>query len=149
MEKTIVATGKSIDAAVEAALAQLGLERDSVSVQVLQQAKPGFLGFGAQPAKVQVTYEAPDEPKVEAPKAPKTGLTKKDAEKAVLALVDTVTEAVVKGDKVMLVGFGSFETKTREARIGRNPKTKEAITIPATRVPVFKAGKALKDAVAE
>ena len=69
MEKTIVATGKTIDAAVEAALAQLGLDRDSVSVQVLQQAKPGFLGFGAQPAKVQVTYEAPDEPKKEAPKS--------------------------------------------------------------------------------
>ena len=69
MEKTIVATGKTIDAAVEAALAKLGLERDAVSVQVLQQAKAGFLGFGAQPAKVQVTYEAPDEPKVEAPKS--------------------------------------------------------------------------------
>ena len=69
MEKTIVATGKTIDAAVEAALAQLGLDRDSVSVQVLQQAKPGFLGFGAQPAKVQVTYEAPDEPKPAAPKS--------------------------------------------------------------------------------
>ena len=69
MEKTIVATGKSIDAAVEAALAQLGLERENVSVQVLQQAKSGFLGFGAQPAKVQVTYEAPDEPKQEAPKS--------------------------------------------------------------------------------
>ena len=69
MEKTIVATGKTIDAAVDAALAQLGLDRDSVSVQVLQQAKPGFLGFGAQPAKVQVTYEAPDEPKKEAPKS--------------------------------------------------------------------------------
>ena len=69
MEKTIVATGKTIDTAVEAALAQLGLDRDSVSVQVLQQAKPGFLGFGAQPAKVQVTYEAPDEPKKEAPKS--------------------------------------------------------------------------------
>ena len=69
MEKTIVATGKTIDAAVEAALAQLGLDRGSVSVQVLQQAKPGFLGFGAQPAKVQVTYEAPDEPKKEAPKS--------------------------------------------------------------------------------
>jgi DNA-binding protein HU-beta len=81
--------------------------------------------------------------------AAKTGLTKKDAEKAVLALVETVTEAVVKGDKVMLVGFGSFETKTREARIGRNPKTKEAINVRATRVPVFKAGKALKDAVAK
>ena len=69
MEKTIVATGKTIDAAVEAALAQLGLERENVSVQVLQQAKPGFLGFGAQPAKVQVTYEAPDEPKPAAPKS--------------------------------------------------------------------------------
>ena len=69
MEKTIVATGKSIDAAVEAALAQLGLERENVSVQVLQQAKSGFLGFGAQLAKVQVTYEAPEEPKQEAPKS--------------------------------------------------------------------------------
>ena len=69
MEKTIVATGKTIDAAVEAALAQLGLDRDNVSVQVLQQAKAGFLGFGAQPAKVQVTYEAPDEPKPAAPKS--------------------------------------------------------------------------------
>ncbi len=68
MEKTIVTTGKTIDLAVEAALAQLGLDRDSVSVQVLAQAKPGFLGFGAQPAKVQVTYEAPD-PKPEAPKS--------------------------------------------------------------------------------
>ena len=81
--------------------------------------------------------------------AAKTGLTKKDAEKAVLALVETVTEAVVKGDKVMLVGFGSFETKTREARIGRNPKTKEEIEIPASRVPLFKAGKALKDIIAK
>ena len=69
MEKTIVATGKTIDAAVEAALARLGLERENVSVQVLQQAKSGFLGFGAQPAKVQVTYEAPDEPKPAAPKS--------------------------------------------------------------------------------
>ena len=67
MEKTLVASGKSIDLAIESALAQLGLDRDSVSVQVLAQAKPGFLGFGAQPAKVQVTYEAPD-PKPEAPK---------------------------------------------------------------------------------
>ena len=61
MEKTLVATGKTIDLAIESALAQLGLDRDSVSVQVLQQAKGGFLGLGAQPAKVQVTYEAPDE----------------------------------------------------------------------------------------
>ena len=67
MEKTIVTTGKTIDAAIENALAQLGLDRDNVSVQVLSQAKPGFLGFGATPAKVQVTYEAPD-PEPEAPK---------------------------------------------------------------------------------
>ena len=68
MEKTLIASGKTIDLAVESALAQLGLDRDSVSVMVLQQAKAGFLGFGAQPAKVQVTYEAPD-PVPEAPKA--------------------------------------------------------------------------------
>ena len=71
MEKTLVASGKTIDLAIESALAQLGLDRDSVSVQVLQQAKNGFLGFGAQPAKVQVTYEAPDE----APQAPKVALS--------------------------------------------------------------------------
>ena len=73
----------------------------------------------------------------------------KDAEKAVNATLDTISEALCKGDKVQLVGFGGFETKKREARMGRNPKTKETIEIPATRVPVFKAGKALKDAVAE
>ena len=77
--------------------------------------------------------------------ANKAGLSRKDAEKALGAVVETITEAVVKGDKVQLVGFGSFETKQREARTGRNPKTKETIEIPATRVPVFKAGKALKD----
>lgn len=70
MEKTIVTTGKTIDLAVEAALAQLGLDRDSVSVQVLSQAKPGFLGMGAQPARIQVTYEAPDP----APEAPRSAL---------------------------------------------------------------------------
>ena len=81
--------------------------------------------------------------------ANKAGLSRKDAEKALGAVVETITEAVVKGDRVQLVGFGSFETKQREARTGRNPKTTEAIEIPATRVPVFKAVKALKDAVAE
>ena len=71
MEKTIITSGKTIDLAIEAALNQLGLDRDSVSVMVLQQAKAGFLGFGAQPAKVQVTYEAPDPvpEKVEKPKS--------------------------------------------------------------------------------
>ncbi len=81
--------------------------------------------------------------------AEKSGLSKKDAEKALAATVEAITEAVVKGDKVQLVGFGSFEAKQREARTGRNPKTKEAIEIPATRVPAFKAGRALKDAVAK
>ena len=70
MEKTIVTTGKTIDLAVEAALTQLGLDRDSVSVQVLSQAKPGFLGLGAQPARVQVSYEAPDP----VPAAPRSAL---------------------------------------------------------------------------
>ncbi|MBP3674084.1 MAG: Jag N-terminal domain-containing protein [Oscillospiraceae bacterium] len=72
MEKTIVTTGATIDIAIESALAQLGLDRDSVSVQVLQQAKAGFLGFGKQLAKVQVTYEAPDP--VEVPEKPKSAL---------------------------------------------------------------------------
>ena len=72
MEKTLIATGKTIDLAVEAALAQLGMDRDDVSVQVLQQAKPGFLGFGAQNAKIQVTYEVPDP--IPAPAAPKSAL---------------------------------------------------------------------------
>jgi len=74
MEKTIVTSGKSIDLAIESALLQLGLDRDSVSVQVLQQAKPGFLGFGAQPAKVQVTYEVPDPIVEKAPEKPKSAL---------------------------------------------------------------------------
>ena len=73
MEKTIITSGKSIDLAIESALTQLGLDRDSVSVQVLQQAKAGFLGFGAQPAMVQVTYEAPD-PVPAAPEKPKSAL---------------------------------------------------------------------------
>ena len=106
MEKTLVATGKTIDLAIEAALTQLGMDRDSVSVQVLAQAKSGFLGIGAQPAKVQITYEAPDPapraalssasrskpkaapvkkpeaPKTEAPKAPKAEAPKSVAPKA-------------------------------------------------------------------
>ena len=81
--------------------------------------------------------------------AKKAGMAKKDAEKAVNAALDTVTEALANGEKVQLVGFGGFELKQREARMGRNPKTKEAIEIPASKVPVFKAGKALKDRVAK
>ena len=81
--------------------------------------------------------------------AEKAGISKKDSEKAVNAAFDAITAALVAGDKVQLVGFGAFETKERSARVGRNPKTKEEIQIPASRVPVFKAGKALKDVVAK
>ena len=81
--------------------------------------------------------------------AKKCGISKKDAEKDVNATVDTIADTLAAGDKVQLVGFGSFETKTREARMGRNPRTKEAVEIPAATVPVFKAGKALKDKVAK
>ncbi len=79
--------------------------------------------------------------------AAKTGDTKKTAEAAVNAFVDVVTETLTKGDKVQLVGFGSFEVRKRAARKGRNPQTKEEIKIPASKAPVFKAGKALKDLV--
>ena len=81
--------------------------------------------------------------------AAKTGMSKKDAEKAVAATVDTITESLVKGDKVQVSGFGIFEVKSREARTGRNPRTKETIQIPATKLPAFKASKTLKDAVAK
>ena len=81
--------------------------------------------------------------------AEKTGMSKKDSESAVAAVVDVITESLVQGEKVQLVGFGSFEVKARAARIGRNPHTKETIKIDATKVPVFKAGKALKDTIAQ
>ena len=79
--------------------------------------------------------------------AAKTGDTKKNAEASLDAFVDVITESLVKGDKVQLVGFGSFEVRKRAARKGRNPQTKEEIKIPASKAPVFKAGKALKDLV--
>ncbi len=81
--------------------------------------------------------------------ADKAGLTKKDAESCINATFDAIQGALVKGDKVQLVGFGAFEVKSRAARTGRNPKTKESIQIPAAKVPAFKAGKALKDAVSK
>ena len=87
MEKTIVTTGKTIDEAIENALNQLGLDRDSVSVQVLAQAKAGFLGFGAAPAKVQVTYEAPD-PKPEAPKVALSSASRSKPKAAPVAKTD-------------------------------------------------------------
>ena len=81
--------------------------------------------------------------------AEKTGLSKKDTEKAVNAILETIMETLKAGDKVQVVGFGVFDVKNREARIGHNPRTKEQIEIPASRSPQFKAGKALKDAVSK
>ena len=79
--------------------------------------------------------------------AEKAGVSKKDAEAVVNAALDTIVEAMKDSEKVQLTGFGSFEVKNRPERIGRNPRTKENITIPASKVPTFKAGKAFKDAV--
>ena len=79
--------------------------------------------------------------------ASKSNMTKKDAEIALAAVIESVTEALKKGDKVQLVGFGTFETRKRAARTGRNPQTGAEIKIAAATTPVFKAGKALKDAV--
>ena len=81
--------------------------------------------------------------------AESAGLTKKDTERVLNAAIDAITASLLKGEKVQLSGFGTFETKDREARVGRNPHTKEAIEIPATRIPSFKASKALKDAIAK
>ena len=79
--------------------------------------------------------------------AEQSGLSKKDAEKALKAFVDVITEELKKGEKVQLVGFGTFEVSERAERTGRNPQTKETITIAASKAPKFKAGKALKDAL--
>ena len=81
--------------------------------------------------------------------AERTGLTKKDTERVINAALDAVSAAMAQGDKVQLSGFGAFDVKDREARVGRNPHTKEAIEIPATRVPVFKPSKALRDLIAK
>ena len=81
--------------------------------------------------------------------AQNAGMARKDTERVINAAIDAITAALVNGDKVQLSGFGSFEVKDREARVGRNPHTKEAIEIPATKVPGFKASKTLKDTVAK
>ena len=79
--------------------------------------------------------------------ATKIGATRKDTEVMVNAMLETIGDELAAGGRVQLVGFGAFETKHREPRVGRNPKTKEAVNIPATTVPVFKAGKALKEKI--
>jgi DNA-binding protein HU-beta len=81
--------------------------------------------------------------------AAKAGTTQKDAENVINAALETLTAALANGERVQVSGFGIFEVKTREARVGRNPKTKEAINIPASKVPAFKASKTLKDAVSK
>ncbi len=81
--------------------------------------------------------------------AEKAGISKKDADKAVAAVIASIADALAADDKVQLVGFGTFEVKTRGARTGRNPRTGETMTIAASKLPTFKAGKALKDAVAK
>ena len=80
--------------------------------------------------------------------AENAGMTRKDAERVLNAAIDAITLSLSKGEKVQLSGFGTFETKERDARVGRNPHTRQAIEIPATRVPAFKPSKALKDNVA-
>ena len=81
--------------------------------------------------------------------AEKSGITKKDAERVINATLDTITAELTKGNRVQLSGFGIFEVKARQARMGRNPRTKEAVEIPATKQPVFKASKSFKDTVSE
>ena len=81
--------------------------------------------------------------------AEKSGMTKKDAERVINAAFETITAELQKGEKVQISGFGIFEVKAREARVGRNPRTKEAIEIPASKAPAFKASKALKDIVSK
>ena len=81
--------------------------------------------------------------------AENSGMTRKDTERVINAAIDAITLNLISGEKVQISGFGTFETKTREARVGRNPHTKESVEIPATTVPVFKASKVLKDTVAK
>ncbi|MBQ4165935.1 MAG: HU family DNA-binding protein [Oscillospiraceae bacterium] len=81
--------------------------------------------------------------------ASKSGLSKKDTEKAIAGMIETITETLAKGESIQLVGFGTFEVRERAARTGINPRTKQKIQIDATKVPAFKAGRALKDAVSK
>ncbi len=81
--------------------------------------------------------------------AEKADLSKKDADKAVAAVLESITDALAQGDKVQIVGFGTFEVRARAEKQGRNPKTGEAMIVPASNLPAFKAGKALKEAVAK
>ena len=120
MEKTLIASGKTIDLAIESALTQLGLDRDSVSVMVLQQAKAGFLGFGAQPAKVQVTYEAPDP----VPEAPKVALSSASRSKPKAKPVAPKAEPKVEAPKPQKAPEAPKEVKKEEPK--KAPKENKA-----------------------
>ena len=132
MEKTLVTSGKTIDLAIEAALAQLGLDRDSVSVQVLQQAKTGFLGFGAQPAKVQVTYEAPDE----VPEAPKVALSSASRKPKAAAPAHKLAEpAPVKPEPAKPVEAPKAEVKAEEKKPEVRPERPQQPRAPRAPQP--------------
>lgn len=132
MEKTLVTSGKTIDLAIEAALAQLGLDRDSVSVQVLQQAKTGFLGFGAQPAKVQVTYEAPDE----VPEAPKVALSSASRKPKAAAPAPKLAEpAPAKIEPAKPVEAPKAEVKAEEKRPEVRPERPQQPRAPRAPQP--------------
>ena len=132
MEKTLVTSGKTIDLAIEAALAQLGLDRDSVSVQVLQQAKTGFLGFGAQPAKVQVTYEAPDE----VPEAPKVALSSASRKPKAAAPAPKLAEpAPVKIEPAKPVEAPKAEIKAEEKKPEARPERPQQPRAPRAPQP--------------
>ena len=90
-----------------------------------------------------------NKPELIASAAEKSGISKKDTERVLNAAIDSIVAALSAGERVQLSGFGIFEVKEREARVGRNPRTKETIEIPATRTPTFKASKALKDTIAK
>jgi len=126
MEKTIVTTGKTIDLAIEAALTQLGLDRDSVSVQVLAQAKPGFLGLGAQPAKVQVTYEAPDP----VPEAPKVALSSASRSKPKAAPVKAAPKAEEKKPEMPQVAPKTEAPKAAPVKAAPKPQPKKETPAP-------------------
>ena len=125
MEKNIIATGKTIDLAIEAALTQLGLDRDSVSVQVLQQAKAGFLGFGAQPAKVQVTYEAPDP--VVVPEKPKSALGSASRSKPKAKPVEKKPEPKVEAPKVEAPKAAPVKTEAPKVEKPKAPKQEKKV----------------------
>ena len=131
MEKTLIASGKTIDLAVESALAQLGLDRDNVSVMVLQQAKAGFLGFGAQPAKVQVTYEAPDP----VPEQPKVALSSASRSKPKAKPVAPKEEKKVEAPKAEAKPEPKVEKKVEAPKAEKKPEQPKAEKPKAPKAP--------------